>query len=163
MGNNSLVIGGAGVVLVVVGSILLVGGTGPFLVGLVVLLAGVGFVVHLLLRLTGGGPGRAAEATSEAVANATGTRFFAITGMNDMSAMSQWVAGGLAGVLALAGLFLYSRASDGMFGVFGGLLFLFGLAVVIVLVHKATDYSHEAHAHAADDDDSRPDQGSAAA
>jgi F0F1-type ATP synthase assembly protein I len=80
-----------------------------------------------------------------------------------MSAMSQWVAGALMGVLSLLGLFLYSRAADGMFGLFGGLLFLFGLAVIIVLVHKATDYSTEAHDETHDEaaDENRSDQAAA--
>jgi hypothetical protein len=167
LGNNRLMTGGAGVVLMLLGAFLVSSGSGPFVVGLLVLLVGVGLIVRLLLALTesvgSGGGGAAGDARSGAgfSAGAGLGGFFNFTGVKFMSAMSQWVAGALMGALSLLGLFLYSRAADGMFGMFGGLLFLFGLAVIIVLVHQATDYSSEAHRH--DEDENRPDQGQAAA
>lgn len=60
--------------------------------------------------------------------------------------MGQWAAGAAMGFLALLGLVCVSRAVDGMFAVFGTLLFVFGLAAVIVLVHRATDYSSASEA-----------------
>lgn len=164
MGNNNLVTGGGGVVLAVIGTFLLASGTGPFILGLLALIAGVGLVVHLLLRQTESAGKSSSTATSGAslgagLAGLTGLIDF--SGVKNMSALNQWVAGGLMAVLSLVGLFLYSRATDGMFGLFGGLLFFFGLAVVIVLVHQATDYSHE---HQPKSDDQKPsDQGPAAA
>ncbi len=143
--------------MVLVGSVLVGSGTGPFVLGLLVLLVGVGLVVRLLLQLTEGDGSRAGSAAKSGGGSSMGVSFdgfFNFTGVNNMSAMSQWVAGGLMGALSLLGLFLYSRAADGMFGLFGGLLFLFGLAVIIVLVHKATDYSTEAHDDAADENNS---------
>lgn len=67
-----------------------------------------------------------------------------------MSDFSQWAAGIAMGVLALLGLFLVSRSTEGMFTVFGSLLFIFGVASIIAIVHKATDYGHGA---ASSDDD----------
>jgi hypothetical protein len=157
LGNNGLLVGGAGAVLVVLGSILVGSGTGPFVLGLVVLLVGVGLIVRLLLQLTESAGTRTAGAAKHNAGSSTGSAlggFFNITGMSNMSAMSQWAAGALMGALSLLGLFLYSRADDGMFGLFGGLLFLFGLAVIVVFVHKATDYSTEAHDEAADENNS---------
>lgn len=66
-----------------------------------------------------------------------------------MSTFSQWASGLAMGVLALLGLFLVSRSADGMFTVFGGLLFLFGIVTIVVLVHRATDSSRSV---ASDDD-----------
>lgn len=157
MGNNGLMVGGAGAVMVLLGSILVGSGTGPFVLGLLVLLVGVGLTVRLLLQLTESAGSRTAGAAKGGAGSSRGSAldgFFNFTGVNNMSAMSQWVAGGLMGVLSLLGLFLFSRAADGMFGLFGGLLFLFGLAVIIVLVHKATDYSTEAHDDVADENNS---------
>lgn len=124
--------GVGGVICAILGMMLVVGASGGlFLLGLFLLLAGVSLLVRLLLQLTetglkGGGSGGSG---------------LNLEGIAKMPAMSQWVAGAVMGVLSLFGLFLYSRAADGMFATFGGLLFLFGLAVIIVLVHKATDYS----------------------
>ena len=160
MGNNGLLMGGAGAVMVVLGAILVGSGTGPFAVGLLVLLVGVGLIVRQLLQLTEGGRGPAkGKSPAGGSAGVSLGGIFNFTGVGSMSAMSQWVAGGLMGALSLLGLFLYSRATDGMFGLFGGLLFLFGLAVIIVLVHKATDYSTEAHDAATDEN--HPDQAAA--
>ena len=170
LGNNRLTIGGAGVVLVLLGGILVGSDSGPFLVGLLVLLVGVGLIVRLLLALTESGGGTGSGEGSGGSRAASGAGFSGgaalggilnFTGVTSMSAMGQWVAGGLMGALSLLGLFLYSRATDGMFSLFGGLLFLFGLAVIVVLVHKATDYSGAAHGH--DRDENHPDQGQAAA
>lgn len=61
-----------------------------------------------------------------------------------MSNLGAWLAGALMVVLALLGLLVMSRAVDPMFGFFGLLLFLFGVAVVVVMVHKATDHSAKA-------------------
>lgn len=166
MGNNGLMVGGAGAVMVVLGSILVGSGTGPFVLGLVVLLVGVGLIVRLLLQMTESAGGRTTGAAKGHAGSSAGSAlgsFFKLTGVINMSAMSQWVAGGLMGALSLLGLLLYSRAADGMFGLFGGLLFLFGLAVIIVLVHKATDYSTEAHddAHGEVKDENSSDQAAA--
>lgn len=124
--------GVGGVICAILGMMLVVGTSGgPFLLGLILLLAGVALLVRLLLQLTETGLN----------STAAGGSGFNLKGLAKMPAMSQWVAGAVMGVLSLFGLFLYSRAADGMFATFGGLLFLFGLAVIIVLVHKATDYS----------------------
>jgi hypothetical protein len=162
LANNNLMVGGGGVVLAVLGSFLLVSGTGPFIFGLLVLLVGVGLVVHLLLRTTEtDGKSSAAAVTGGASIGAGLAGMFDLSGVKNMSSLNQWVGGGLMAALSLVGLFLYSRATDGMFGLFGALLFFFGLAVVIVFVHQATDYSHEHHPES---DDERPsDQGPAAA
>jgi len=165
LGNNNLVTGGGGVVLAVIGSYLLASGTGPFVLGLLFLLLGVGLVVHLLLRRTetsGKSTSTAPSGVSIGAGLAGLAGLFDFSGAKNMSAMNQWVAGGLMAALSLVGLFLYSRATDGMFGLFGALLFFFGLAVVIVLVHQATDYSHE-HQPPQSDDQKPSDQGSAAA
>jgi len=53
--------------------------------------------------------------------------------------MAQWIFGALMGILSLFGLLLASRAEDGMFSVFGWLLFVFGLVIIFVLIHRATD------------------------
>lgn len=147
MANNASMVGGAGAALVVLGAILVGSGTGPFVVGLLVLLVGAGLAVRWLLQMTEAG-GSSPEKGKSVAGGAAGFSLdglFSFTGVNNMSAMSQWVAGGLMGALSLLGLFLYSRAADGMFGLFGGILFLFGLAVIVVFVHKATDYSTAAH------------------
>ncbi len=158
MANNNLMFAGGGVVLTVLGSILVGSGTGPFVLGLLVLLVGVGLIVRLLLQATESSTGRPARQGGSRSWPGLGA-LFNLTGVKSMSAMSRWVAGACMGALALLGLFLYSRATDGMFGLFGGLLFLFGLAVIIVFVHQATDYSGEAQHHGTDEN--RPDQGQA--
>jgi hypothetical protein len=104
---------------------------GLFLPGLLILLVGVALLVRVLLKLT--------EASIDNPKTAPAG--FKLDALKGISAMNQWVAGAIMGVLSLFGLFLYSRAADGMFATFGGLLFVFGLAVIVVLVHKATDYS----------------------
>ena len=52
--------------------------------------------------------------------------------------MGQWIFGGIMGLLALFGLALASRAHDAMFAFFGYMLFLFGIAVIFGLIHRAT-------------------------
>ena len=163
MGNNNLVNGGGGILLAVIGSVLLGSGTGPFIFGLLVLLVGVGLVVRLLLQLTesgGAGSAAAGAAAAGAAASAGLAGLFDLSGVKNMPSLNRWVAGGLMAVLSLIGLFLYSRAADGMFGLFGALLFFFGLAVIIVFVHQATDYSHEHHPTS--DDQRSADQRAAA-
>lgn len=156
MGSNGLLMGVAGIILVVVGAVIIGGGQGSFVLGLLALLAGVGLVVRQLLQVAAGGHDQARPAAGRSGAAATPSfgGLFNFTGVKNMSPMSQWVAGGLMAALSLVGLFLYSRATDGMFGLFGGILFFFGLAVVVVLVHKATDYSGDAHEAATDESDS---------
>ncbi len=149
MTNNSRMLGGAGgVVLVVVGSILVGQGGGLFLPGLLVLLAGMGLVVKTLLQVTetgiktgdsSGRSGRAGQARAPSVGS-----LLNFARLKNMPGGSQWAAGALMGLLSLVGLFLYSRAGDGMFALFGGLLFIFGIAVIVVFVHQATDYSSPA-------------------
>gem|GEM_PF-1918658 len=164
MGNNNMVKGGGGIVLAAVGAYLLNSGTGPFILGLIVLIVGIGLVVHLLLSTTeadgkGDSGATGGAASGSGLAGLAG--MFDFSGVRNLPAMNRWVAGALMGVLSMVGLFLYSRASDGMFGLFGALLFFFGLAVIIVFVHQATDYSHEHHSKS--DEDSPSDQGPAAA
>ena len=110
---------------------------GLFLLGVVLLVAGVSLLVRLLLLLTEGRPQKAASGAR----TGTRSRLISLDAIKKIPAMSQWVSGAVMGLLSLFGLFLYGRAADGMFATFGGLLFLFGLAVIIVFVHKATDYS----------------------
>jgi hypothetical protein len=151
--NSGRMLGGvAGVLLVIFGSILLGQGGGRFLVGLVVVLVGVGLAVRSLLQLTeaatAGGNGTISvniggSSRSHDVAPSRGA-FFSFKGMKIMSPTAQWTAGAIMGIVALLGLFLFSRAGDGMFALFGGVLFLFGLAVIVVFVHQATDYSSPA-------------------
>ena len=57
-----------------------------------------------------------------------------------MSSASGWAAGVAMAILALLGLFCASRAVDPMFAVFGGLLFGFGLAAIVAIVHQATAF-----------------------
>jgi hypothetical protein len=52
--------------------------------------------------------------------------------------MGQFILGVIMGVISLIGLFLASRAVDGMFYVFGLLLFLFGLIFIFTLITKHT-------------------------
>lgn len=108
-----------------------------FLLGVVLLVAGVGLLVRLLLQLIEGGAGSGTP-SSRSHGRGLGISLDAI---KKIPSMSQWVAGAVMGLLSLFGLFLYGRAGDGMFATFGGLLFLFGLVVIIVFVHNATDYS----------------------
>lgn len=137
--NNGRMLGGAGgVLLAILGSILIGQDGGLLLVGLVVLLAGVALVVRTLLGMAEASVGTSRQDRPAA----TGPGTLAILeGVKHMSTANQWIAGALMGVLALFGLFLFSRAGDGMFALFGGLLFLFGLAAIVVFVHQATDYS----------------------
>lgn len=151
--NNGRMLGGVGGVgLVLLGSILL-GQGGMAFVGLLAVLVGTGLVVRTLLQLT--------EATTTSSSNgvikvdigdSTNSHdgvpplgaFLSFKGVMKMSPTSQWAAGAIMGIIALLGLFLFSRAGDGMFALFGGVLFLFGLGVIVVFVHKATDYSSPA-------------------
>ena len=110
---------------------------GLFLLGVVLLVAGVALLVRLLLLLT---EGSSEKGTPRARTGARSS-LIGLGAIKKIPAMSQWVAGAAMGLLSLFGLFLYGRAADGMFATFGGLLFLFGLAVIIVFVHNATDYS----------------------
>lgn len=52
--------------------------------------------------------------------------------------MVGFIVGAIMGVISLLGLFLASRAVDGMFYVFGLLLFLFGVAFIFTLIAKNT-------------------------
>ncbi len=52
--------------------------------------------------------------------------------------MGSWVLGTLMGLLSLFGLFLASRAADGMFALFGYLLFLFGVVMIFSLIAQNT-------------------------
>jgi hypothetical protein len=52
--------------------------------------------------------------------------------------MGSLVTGAVMGVLALFGLLLASGAHDGMFYVFGLLLFLFGVLFIFGLIHRHT-------------------------
>lgn len=142
-------LGAGGVALVIVGSILL-GRGGFFIVGLVAVLVGIGLVVRTLLQLTetsvgNGSADAGASGTSSSHQGASSLGALVnFQGVKGMSPTSQWTAGAIMGIIALLGLFLFSRAGDGMFALFGGVLFLFGLAVIIVFVHQATDYSSPA-------------------
>jgi hypothetical protein len=139
--------GAGGVLLVIIGSVLVGRGGGLFLLGLLALLGGAGLVVAALLRATEAsvsGGGRQHAGGGSVIGGLP-----SFEGVKRMSATSQWTAGAVMGVIALFGLFLYSRAGDGMFAAFGGILFLFGLAVIIVFVHKATDYTSHVEAPAA--------------
>jgi hypothetical protein len=160
LGNKKLVNVGGGLLLAVIGTYLLNSGIGPFFFGLIVLVLGIGLIVRLLLGATDVGDTGSGSARG-AAAGAGLSGLLDLSTLKSIPSMNRWVAGGLAAALSLVGLFLYSRASDGMFGLFGALLFFFGLAVVIVFVHQATDYSHEHHPKR--DDESPSDQGPAAA
>jgi hypothetical protein len=139
--DNSRLLGGAGgALLVIVGSILVGREGGLFLLGLLALLAGAGLVVRALLQLTETTTASAGSSQSQAdIRQRRG--LLNLEGIKKMSPMSQWIAGFLMGLIALLGLFLFSRAGDGMFALFGGLLFIFGIAVIAVFVHQATDYA----------------------
>jgi hypothetical protein len=58
--------------------------------------------------------------------------------------MAAFVVGAIMGVIALLGLFLASRAHDGMFYVFGLLLFLFGVVFIFSLIAKHTGQPEKA-------------------
>jgi hypothetical protein len=159
--DNSRLLGGAGgALLAIVGSILLGREGGLFLLGLVALLAGVGLVVRALLQLTGTTTATAGSSQSQADIRPR-NGLLNLEGIKKMSPMSQWIAGFLMGLIALLGLFLFSRAGDGMFALFGGLLFLFGIAVIVVFVHQATDYTTPA-GHTADESADAPAPAAAA-
>lgn len=138
MGNRRVTSGLGGLVLAGIGIMLVGNSTGAvFLLGVVLLVAGVGLLVQLLLQATEGGTNQGGGSTSSRVRAPR----ISLDAFKKIPSMSQWVAGAVMGLLSLFGLFLYGRAGDGMFATFGGLLFLFGLAVIIVFVHNATDYS----------------------
>ncbi len=145
--------GGGGALLVIVGAFLLAQGAAPFALGLLVLLAGTVLVVHTLLKATSGEGG-----TSErrGAGRAGSGPLLDLSGISKLSMVNQWIAGAMMGVLSLIGLFLYSRAGDGMFALFGGILFFFGLAVIVVFVHRATDYSTPAEPTGQPDAEARP-------
>jgi len=143
-GRDWLVALGA-LVLVALGIALLDQGGAFGLLGAIAVAAGVAGIVAQLLRLSGDERQGTAGGAARAARNAIG-----FLEVSKMSSLGQWAAGVAMGVLALLGLFLVSRSADGMFTVFGSLLFLFGIAAVVILVHRATDYSHAAAA--ADDD-----------
>jgi hypothetical protein len=159
--DNSRLLGGAGgALLVIVGSILVGREGGLFLLGLLALLAGAGLVVRALLQLTETPTASAGSSQSEAdIRQRSG--LLNLEGIKKMSPMSQWTAGFLMGLIALLGLFLFSRAGDGMFALFGGLLFIFGIAVIVVFVHQATDYATPA-GHTADEPAEAPAPAAAA-
>jgi hypothetical protein len=52
--------------------------------------------------------------------------------------MPSFILGAIMGVIGLIGLFLASRAVDGMFYVFGLLLFLFGIGFIFSLITRHT-------------------------
>ena len=56
--------------------------------------------------------------------------------------MGQLIGAGIMFLLSLLGLFLASRAQDAMFGFFGFMLFVFGVAALFVMIHKATEPRH---------------------
>ena len=131
--------GVGGLVLAALGIFLVGDSTGGlFLLGVVLLVAGVALLVRLLLLLTESGSEKGGAPSARAGGR---SRLIDLGAIKKIPAMSQWVSGAAMGLLSLFGLFLYGRAADGMFATFGGLLFLFGLAVIIVFVHNATDYS----------------------
>ncbi len=52
--------------------------------------------------------------------------------------MGSWILGTFMGLLSLFGLFVASRAADAMFGLFGWLLFLFGVVMIFALIAQNT-------------------------
>lgn len=50
--------------------------------------------------------------------------------------MVTWVFGAVMALTSLLGLVAAARAHDGMFHLFGMLLFLFGIAMIFSLIHK---------------------------
>lgn len=139
MTSDRRVISGVGGLVLAALGIFLVGDStgGLFLLGVVLLVAGISLLVRLLLLLTE----TRIEQGSSKTRTGTRSRLISLDAIKKIPAMSQWVSGAVMGLLSIFGLFLYGRATDGMFATFGGLLFLFGLAVIVVFVHKATDYS----------------------
>jgi hypothetical protein len=57
--------------------------------------------------------------------------------------MGAFIVGAIMGVISLLGLFLASRAVDGMFYVFGLLLFLFGVLFIFTLIAKHTGHAEK--------------------
>lgn len=54
--------------------------------------------------------------------------------------MASCVFGAIMGILSIVGLLLASGAHDSMMYVAGLLLFLFGVAMIFGLIHRATSY-----------------------
>ncbi len=52
--------------------------------------------------------------------------------------MGMWAMGVVAGVVALFGLLLASRAEDRMFEIFGLVVFLAGVLTIFALIREAT-------------------------
>lgn len=65
--------------------------------------------------------------------------------MGGKDAMSNWIFGGIMGAVALIGLFLASRAVDGMFYTVGLLLFVFAVAFIFALIHRNTGHPTGQH------------------
>lgn len=57
--------------------------------------------------------------------------------------MGDWVFGAIMGLVSLIGLFMASRAVDGMFYTAGLLLFLFGVLFIFTLIHRNTGHPPE--------------------
>lgn len=66
--------------------------------------------------------------------------------MHGTSPMGTWIFGVIMGLLSLFGLFLASRAHDGMLYAFGLLLFVFGVGFIFELIRRHTTYpTHSDH------------------
>jgi len=144
MRSSAWLVGLAALLVLALGIVLMRQDGAFVLLGAIAVAAGVAGIAGQLLRLSGDDRQRPQTGPARAARNAIG-----FLEVSKMSSLGQWAAGTAMGVLALLGLFLVSRSADGMFTVFGSLLFLFGIAAIVVLVHRATDYRHAA---AADDD-----------
>jgi hypothetical protein len=60
--------------------------------------------------------------------------------------MGTWAFGVIMGLVSLIGLFMASRAVDGMFYTVGLLIFLFGVLFIFALIHRHTGHaSQEEH------------------
>ena len=56
--------------------------------------------------------------------------------------MGTWIFGVVMALLSMMGLFIASRAHDGMLSVVGFLLTAFGLAFIVWLIAKNTGHAH---------------------
>ena len=56
--------------------------------------------------------------------------------------MGSWIFGVVMALLSMVGLFIASRAHDGMLSVVGFLLTAFGLAFIFWLIAKNTGHAH---------------------
>ena len=57
--------------------------------------------------------------------------------------MASYVFGVIMGLLSLLGLTLAARAHDAHIAIFGWGLCLFGIVVIMSLIHKATEPGHD--------------------